>query len=419
MFQRSSVAACLLLGGAASPAQDWPWWRGPHHDGVWNSPASFPESFPGEGLPTVWRQAIGGGYSGITISEGRVFTLDRPEGREEERVLCFSLETGAPLWEHRYSADYGDLDYGSGPRASVTLSEGRAYALGATGQLHCLEASSGRLLWSVDTPKELGARQPTWGFAASPLVWRDLLILHLGAEPDGCYVALDRLSGAPRWRSGSDAAGYSTPVPVQHRGRDLLLCWTPLHLCGLDPRDGRVLWRIPYEVQYGVSIADPVLHGDIVFIAGYWHGSRAVRLGEDPAEATLLWSREDLCGLMAQPLFREPYLYLLERSRGLSCVELETGRTLWEDESHLLTPGGRNPQASLVAIGDSGRALALNSNGELVLLELRPEGYAELSRAQLIGKTWAHPAFSDTMIVARSDREILCARFSLQPTQAR
>ncbi len=411
---------CLALGSTFAPAEDWPWWRGPQHNGVWTPSAPLPESFPDEGLTTVWKQSIGGGYSGITIADGKVFTLDRPEGRgrEEERIVCFSLETGGLLWEHRYAAAYGDLDYGSGPRASVTLYEGRAYALGATGQLHCLEASSGRLLWSVDTPKELSARQPAWGFAASPLVWNDLLILHLGAEPDGCYVALDRLTGAPRWRSGSDPAGYSTPVPVQHRGRDLLLCWTPLHLCGLDPRDGRILWRIPYEVQYGVSIADPVLHGDIVFIAGYWHGSRAVRLGEDPADATLLWSREDLCGLMAQPLFREPHLYLLEKSRGLSCVELETGRTLWEDGAHRLTPGGRNPQASLVAAGgDSGRALALNSNGELVLLNLRPEGYDEVSRAQLIGKTWAHPAFSGSMIVARSDREIVCATFS-KPSQA-
>ena len=115
---------------------------------------------------------------------------------------------------------------------------------------------------------------------------------------------------------------------------------------------------------------------------------------------------------MAQPLYREGLGFLLDKRHGLTCFELASGRKLWDDQNQM-TPKGRNPQASLVWVGDSNRVLALNANGELILCELSPKGYRELAREQVIGKTWAHPAYAGNKVFARSDREIVCIELPL------
>ena len=116
---------------------------------------------------------------------------------------------------------------------------------------------------------------------------------------------------------------------------------------------------------------------------------------------------------MSQPLYKHGFCYLLDRRHGLTCFELKTGKIRWRD-AHKLTPKDRNPQASLVWIGDTDRAIALNANGELVQCQLTPTGYKELGRAQIIGKTWAHPAYSGNRVFARSDREVVCVELPLQ-----
>jgi outer membrane protein assembly factor BamB len=139
-----------------------------------------------------------------------------------------------------------------------------------------------------------GARLPTWGFAASPLIFEDLVIIHTGAVPDGCYIALDRRTGRQVWRSVDDRCGYCTPIIIQHNNQPQLVCWTPSNIRGLDPRDGKPLWAFPYKVTYGVSIASPIFQEGIVFVSGYWEGSKAIRLGKNATEATLLWEEKQL-----------------------------------------------------------------------------------------------------------------------------
>src|SRR5690606_31282802 len=151
--------------------------------------------------------------------------------------------------------------------------------------------------------------------------------------------------GSVRWSCLDDTAGYATPVLTRHNDRPLLILWTPTHIRGVDPDAGQPLWAIPYEVTYGVSIADPIVFEDLVFVSGYWEGSKAIRLGDSPRDATLAWEdRRWLRGLMSQPLQRGGVAYLLDKGYGLSCFDLRTGEKKWDD-AHQLTPRGRNPQA--------------------------------------------------------------------------
>ncbi len=409
-----SILIALTLNAVltihSTPGEEWPVWRGLRGDGTWKAPR-LPDAWPEEGLSVAWRRPIGGGYAGVVVAGGRVYTMDRQSGSEEvERVLCFDAETGKPLWTQSYRALYGDLDYGSGPRAAPTVYDGRVYTLGAVGHLYCLDAESGRVLWSKDTVVELKAERPAWGFAASPVIWKHLVIAHIGARPTGSLVAFDRMTGKEVWRGSDDPAGYCTPILIHHNGHAQLICWTPENVLGLSPDTGEVYWSIPYKVTNGVSIATPIFQEGIVVVSGYWEGTKAIRLGKIPQEATLLWTENRyLRALMSQPLYRDGYVYLLDKFHGLTCFKLQTGEKIWDDGNRM-TPKGRNPQATMVRAGDTDRVLALNAEGELILARFTLDGYEEQSRTRIIGRTWAHPAYAGGWVYARSDEELVCVR---------
>jgi outer membrane protein assembly factor BamB len=326
--------------------------------------------------------------------------------KEVERVLCFDAKTGQMLWEQHWPVAYGSLDYGSGPRASVTIHRGRALALGALGTAACFDAITGEMKWQVDMVSKHGAVVPTWGFAASPYIWQDM-VLHVGAVPDGSIVALDLHTGELRWRGGGDPAGYCTPVVFETPSGPELIQWGPEHIESQSPTDGKSRWRFPYKITYGVSIAQPIFHEGILLVCGYWHGARALKLGEQPGGPRLAWNDEKtLCGLMSQPLYKDGFVYLLTKADGVVSFKLSDGSIRWKDVH--LTPKERNPQMSLVwADEPRGIACGLNAVGELVFARFTPEKCEELSCHQIIGKTWAHPAFTRNCVFARSDSEIV------------
>ena len=249
---------------------------------------------------------------------------------------------------------------------------------------------------------------PTWGYSGSPILFHDFVIVQPGGRNGNSIVALDFKSGRVVWKNLSDEAAYATPILFDHNKHSQLVCWTPSHIRCLNPEYGTLLWSVPYKVDMGVSIATPIFHRNTLFVSGYWKGSKAIRLGNNPVEAELIWQENrNLNGLMSQPLYKDGYGYLLDKSRGLTCFELKTGKKLWDDKN-LMTPRGRNPQASLVWLNDADRAIILNSDGELILARLNPAGYHEQSRTKIIGQTWAHPAYTGNKIIARSDSELVC-----------
>jgi hypothetical protein len=403
------LIASLLASHKIARGEDWPRWGGPRGDGTWQAP-KLPNVWPEQGLPAKWKRAIGGGYGGVTVADGRGFVMDRQIApREVERVVCFDLDTGRSLWVHDYPVEYGKLDYGNGPRATTTIHAGRVYTLGAMGHAFCLEAATGKPLWSKDFVSDAGSKIPTWGLAASPVIWEDLVFLHPGAE-NGSVVALDSLTGREVWRSSDDPAGYATPIVIASPSGPQLVVWTPLHILGLEPRSGKINWSVPYEITYGVSIATPIYRNDTVFITAYWAGSKAIRLGKQPTDAELIWEENrHLRGLMAQPLYRDGNAYTIDN--GLTCFEFATSRKLWDDGNRM-TPRGHNPQATLVWIGDGDRAIILNELGDLILARLNPSGYHEQSRTNIIeakerSPIWAHPAYAGNCVYARSDSELV------------
>jgi outer membrane protein assembly factor BamB len=412
---RGALACLFGMSAVLAWAEEWPRWGGPRGDETWNAPR-LRETFSASGPRRVWRQSVGGGFGGISVADGLVYLMDRVTvPREQERLLCFEAKSGKPLWSHAADVTYGKLDYGNGPRSTPTVFDGRVYTLGAVGRVLCVNARTGKEYWSKNYPLEYGEKipAPTWGLAASPLIFENLVIVHPGAPDGGGVIALDRKTGKEVWRASDDPAGYATPLLIDAPSGTQLVCWTPENIIGLDPRRGTIHWSIPYKVTYGVSIATPVFHDDILFVTGYWEGSKAIRLGKKPTDAHLVWEENRfLRGLMAQPICRDGYVYTIDKTHGLTCFELLTGNKLWDD-GHQTTERGHNPHTSLTWLGDDDRAILLNENGDLILARLDKEGYHEQSRANIIARKekspiWAHPAYAGTRAFARSDTELIC-----------
>jgi outer membrane protein assembly factor BamB len=411
--------SCLALVRGAT-GEDWPRWGGPRGDASWKGP-DLPENWPAQGLTRRWKVDLGGGYGGVSVVEGRVYVMDRQtEPHECERLVCFDAKTGKRLWSYEYMVAYGKLDYGNGPRSTPTVHAGRVYILGAVGYAACIDARSGEKVWAKDLADEPGIQLSTWGLAASPLIFENLVVLHPGAKNGGCLMALDRATGNEVWRASEDPAGYATPVLIDAPSGKMLIAWTPEHILGLDPQNGKIHWSVPYSVMYGVSIATPIYREETVFVSGYWAGSKAIRLGKNPQEAQIVWEENRfLRGLMAQPLYRDGLVYTIDKAYGLTCFELATGKKLWDDGNRM-TPRGQNPQATLVWLGESRRAIILNELGDLILARLDRQGYHEQSRTHIIDAKerqpiWAHPAYAGTRVFARSDTELICVELVSDP----
>ncbi len=397
--------------------QDWPWWRGPQGNGVWEAPAKLSWDWSRQPPVKLWQRPLGPAFSGIAVVGQQVFTMDRQPNEAtkmdplagQERVICLDRTTGKEIWSFSYDAHYKDLDYHKGPRCTPTVHQGRVFTLGAVGHLHCLQAETGKVLWKKDLAGEHHANIPMWGCSAAPLVINNsTLIVHAGLEPNGCYVALSLETGDEKWRSGSDPVGYSPPILIENEGRQILVGWNPENIVGMESTTGRMLWNVPYPVTYGVSIATPIYQEGHILVSGYWEGTKLIALNPQLDKATLVWEENQfLRGLMSQPLYRNNHVYLLDKTHGITCFNLITGKVRWSDQNKL-TPRNRNPQVSMVWLNQSDRAICLNAEGELVVTRFTTEGYSELARHRIVAPTWAHPAYSGEHVFARDDEKIVC-----------
>jgi outer membrane protein assembly factor BamB len=248
------------------------------------------------------------------------------------------------------------MEYGNGPRSTPTVHNGKVYTFGARGHLFCLDAKSGKVLWSRDTVKDFKGVVPLWGHACSPLIDGRRVIVQAGIE-GATLIALDAATGAEVWRALPDRPGYSSPVVIAGKGWRQLAHFGPQHVFGLDPDSGKMLWKVEQApITYDVAISDAVWHDGVLLVSDYWTGSRVIRLDENGRKPKVLWKGTRLRLLMSTPLFRDGHVYALDRKDGLVCIELQTGKVKWQGEH--ITPRGQNPQVSLVWAGE--RALIFN-----------------------------------------------------------
>ncbi|MDB6138671.1 MAG: alcohol dehydrogenase, partial [Verrucomicrobiaceae bacterium] len=378
--------AAIVTSGAL--ATDWPQWRGPRRNGT--SDEAVITSFPSTGPKVLWKAEVGLGFSSFTIANGKVYTLGH--AGEQDTVFCFDAKTGRESWKHSYDAELGDKYFEGGPTSTPTVSGNRVFSLSRWGDLFCFDAANGKVIWTKNLAKEMGATVPDWGFAGSPLVHDDLLILNVGDYG----TALDKNTGSVRWKSGPESAGYCTPLPYKHDGRWFATAANTKGYYAVDLATGKPQWFFKWVTRYGINAADPIINGDEFLIStGYSKGCALIKPGT--GEPAVVWQSRDLRTQMNPGVLVGGYVYGIDGDEGsrpeLKCLEMATGKITWKVPS----PKG----GGLMVAQD--KLIVLTGQGELSIAKASPSGFDPLATAQILkGKCWTAPVLANGVLYCRN-----------------
>jgi outer membrane protein assembly factor BamB len=416
-FPAVVFAVLCLLPTAAVLAADWPQYRGPDQTGATAEKVIL--DWQAGGPKLLWKIPTPNGFSSFAVSGGKAYTQVNRDLDGKPREVCLALDalTGKELW----SVDVGEGHYpgggdtgapdnsgGDGPRSTPTINDGLVYVATPNLVLYCLDASTGKQIWTKDLMKEHAGRNIGWKSAASPVIDGDLLFVG-GGGPGQSLLALDKKTGKVVWKGFDEKITHATPVATTILGRRQVIFFLQSGLLSVAAEDGKALWKFPFK--YAVSTAaSPVVWGDVVYCgAGYNVGGAACKIARtaDGFQATELWrspGNNQVVSHWSTPVCKDGYLYGMFSfkkfgSGPLKCVEIATGKIAWEQP-------GFGPGNVILA---GGRLLALSDDGRLVVVEATPEGYHEIARAKVLtGKCWSTPALSDGRIFVRSTKEGAC-----------
>ncbi len=382
---------------------DWPGFRGPGRDG--NVPGTKIKTDWSTSPPVeLWRRPVGPGWSSFSVSGDRLYTQE--QRGEDEFVSCYDATSGNPVWAHRDGARFWESNAGAGPRATPTLYEGRVYSLGATGIVNALDAGNGAVIWSRNAASDTGVKIPGWGFASSPLVFGDMVIVAAA----GKLAAYDLATGAPRWSGPDGGDSYSSPQLVTIDGVAQIVLMSAAGATSVAPADGKLLWK--YAWPSGTRIMQPVVtaNGDLLITGGDAMGGvgiRRVGVVHGPAGWTAeeRWTSAGLKPSFNDSVVHHGYMFGFDGSI-LACIDVKDGTRKWK--------GGRYGQGQLVLLRDQDLLLVISEEGELALVKATPDQFTELARFPAIeGKTWNHPVLVGDRLLVRNGNEMVAFRLPL------
>jgi outer membrane protein assembly factor BamB len=385
---------------AAAAEAAWPGFRGPARDGVvrhLHIATNWGESPPVE----LWRRAIGPGWSSLAVDGDLVYTQE--QRGDDEVVSCYRLSTGEPVWAHRNEARFWESNGGAGPRATPTVHDGRVYTLGATGLVNVLDAATGALVWSRDAAADTGTDVPGWGFAGSPLVVGNVVIVAL----DGQLAGYDAASGERRWLGPPGGAGYSSPHLLTLGDVPQILLLRGSRTVSIAPADGTMLWEHLWE--RGAGFVQPALvpGGDLLLTVADAMGGIAMRrvgVAHDNGQWRIdeRWTSRGLKPYFNDFVVHEGHAYGFDGSI-LAAIDLADGARKWK--------GGRYGHGQLVLFPDEDVLLVLSEDGQLVLVAASPDRFTEVARVPALeGKTWNHPALAGDVLLVRNGEEMAAFR---------
>jgi outer membrane protein assembly factor BamB len=381
----------------------WPGFRGPARDGI-SRGARIDLDWSRSAPLELWRRPIGPGWSSFAVDGQFIYTQE--QRGDDEIVSCYDLTTGTPVWKHRDAARFWESNAGAGPRGTPTLHNGRVYTSGATGILNALDARDGSVVWSRNAASDTGKKVPDWGFASSPLVVGDLVIVATA----GVLAAYDLATGNPRWTGPGEGWGYSSPHLATIDGVAQILLLNGAGAIGVAPADGTVLWTHAWSgdgiVQPAVIAGSDVLIGSGSGLASAV-GIRRVAVARGTAGWTVdeRWTSAGLKPYFNDFVVHEGHAFGFDGSI-LACIDLGDGTRKWK--------GGRYGHGQLLLLPDQGVLLVLSEGGELALVRAAPDQFTELARRPALeGKTWNHPVLVGDILLVRNGEEMAAFRLSL------
>ena len=400
----------LLAAGAAAtvrsetPAAAWTQWAGPHRNFTIET-SGLKSSWPAAGPKVMWKRALGDGYSSTPIEGNLLFTMYGRPG--EETVTALDAATGKTLWEHtspvNFHSDYAEM--GNGPYATPLLTGGRVFTTGVTGRLQCLDAKSGKLLWTQLLWADHGGTRLMYGYASSPIAFRDTVIVPVGAKGK-TTMAFRQSDGSVAWAKGSVPNAYSSPLLINVDGLEQLVMLMDGLVFGLNPLNGDLQWQVPFKADYGIVVATPVwCPGNLLFVsAEYGAGSKMIRLTRHglQTKAEEVWSVNRLRLHNTNAMCLDGVLYFTSGGKGsqaiLSAVEAATGKILWQE---------RSIQKATMVWAD-GKLVTLGQDGVLMLAHPSRQGFQIAAKAELLSSlAWTPPVVVGTKVYLRNRRSIM------------
>jgi outer membrane protein assembly factor BamB len=373
----------------------WTNFRGPRRDGKYDE-QPIATNWPANGLPMLWKQPVGVGHASFAVAEGNAYTIEQRRG--EEVVAAYDLMSGRELWTQKWSAEFNDST-GDGPRATPTWDQGRIYALGATGELRCLDAKTGSVIWGKNILSDNQASNLPWAMAASPLVVDDKVIVLPGGTSGKSVVAYNKMTGAPVWRVLNDVQAYVSPMLVELAGRRQIVVVTSSRVVGLVPESGALLWSYVWDTNGGINVSQPIVVDQNRFFisSGYGKGAALVEVkGGNSYTATTIWENVLMNNKFNSSVLHNGYVYGLDEGI-LTCLDVKTGERKWKD--------GRYGYGQVLLAGD--HLILTSDKGEVALVKATPDGYNEVARFEALkGQTWNYPAIAGGRLLVRNSNEM-------------
>lgn len=385
---RLLVLGCLAVHAAAA---DWPSWRGPNKNGT-TPEAVAHEQWPNEGPKVLWKAKVGVGFASVTIAKDRAFTAGNVNKSDTVTLWCLQAGSGKTLWSREWPSPLKPTMYEGGPNASPVVDGDQVYFVVKPARVVCLNAATGESVWEKDLAADSPADMSAWGIIGSPLVHNSMLILSYGT----LGTALDKSTGKILWSTGAGQAGWNTPA-IAGKNQDTLVVFGTNQVSAVQLKDGKPLWGVPFGEGYFCHSADPLVNGDTVYVGSADHGGLVLRLGEKPET---LWKSRTMGNFMVGSIVRDQHLYginncdVKDSGAALKCVAWESGKVVWEEKGF--------GWGSLIGVADN-KLVLLNDKGEVSIARVRPEKFELLARFQAIGgKCWTPPSLANGRLFIRN-----------------
>ena len=381
----------LLLLANCARAEDWPNWRGPRHDGI--SREALPKA---DFSKIAWRAKIGVGFSSMAVADGRVFALGCTGQRRGnlETFACLDAATGKKIWSDTYPAALVDYLHEGGPCASPTVDGKRVFGLSKSGRLACYNVADGEKHWTVELmAKAELPKPPEWGFAASPLVLGNMVIVEATFT-----CALDKTTGKEIWRSKKYKPAYGTPVAFQFKDRLYIATLKTDGLVILDAQTGKTVAFQDWRTSFRTNSTTPIIIGNKIFIStGYQRGCALFEFTGNGLKQ--IYTNKHLSNHMNNSVVLGDFIYGFDGNthgrvpKQIVCLRLADGAVQWRKDGYLC--------GSLMAVQNE--LLILGEKGKLALGPASPKGFTPTTEAQILqGRCWTVPVFSNGRIYARN-----------------
>lgn len=395
-----AVGAVLAFGVSdVVRAADWPQWRGPDRNGQ-SKETGLLKEWPAGGPPLAFKATgIGEGYATVTAVGDRIYTMGDKGGRCN--VFCLDAKDGKIIWTAGAGRE-GEYGGFKGPRATPTIDGQFLYVNNQHGDVTCLTLK-GDLKWTVSLTKDFGGDTPGWGYAQSPFIDGNNVILTPGGR-GGVVLALDKATGRKVWQSQgwSDNAHYSSVVKAEIGGVPQYLQLTDKSVAGIAAKDGSILWKADRRGKTAV-IPDPIYKDGMVFVtSGYGVGCNMFQVTGNGNRFNVkeAYANRDLDVHHGGLIQLGDYVFGSGDSKKFTCMEIATGKVKWSD---------RTPGKGSVMFAD-GHFYFRDERGPITLIEASTDGYKQKGRFDQPDRSrqnaWPHPVIANGRLYIR-DQDIL------------